>query len=673
MEPIAQCRRGWGWVAGILILGGACRAEADEPRVIDPITVTARGHATPLSKTPGSVGIVGERDISERQAASVPNLFQLVPGVLKTSDSEWSSDVNIRGMSHDSVTLLIDGCRVNTATDINARYGLIDPMEIERIEILKGPISSLYGAGAMGGVVNIITRTGHFAAEPSWGGGVSVYGLSNPGGISSFGYADMNSPDWYAYGSQGYRKFGSYEDGDGNEMRNSQFQDQESAVKFGRKFNNLHRVEAQVQFYEGDEIGIPGTGTAPLPANADVTYPRVSRVLGSAVYTLTPQNSLLTQSQLTLYYQEIDRRVRIDNFTPPSPVVVIRPQADHQTFGGRWLNQLVTGDHTVVAGADVWQRQLTSTRTREMLNGTVQTDTPLPDSDFTSAGAFVEDSWDVFEHCTMNGGARIDSMAAHNETTENWEERRVDQTGWSAHLGGTMGLTDALNTRVIVARGYRPASLEERYQYIVLGSGVTKWGNPNLDPEESTFAEWGLNWLGARLSAGASVFYNALDNLIAEVRTSPTRIDAQNVRKAEINGAEAEARWYVTGSIQLYGNVAYVRGKDDNTHEDLPDIPPLSGMAGLRYDPHSGFWGYVETTAAAAQQDTPPGVEPSHAWQVVDVRLGYDLASNRVSQRFYVGVNNAFDRSYHEYLSTSRGFTFNEPGRCIVGGYSAKF
>nr|NJM04941.1 Plug domain-containing protein [Desulfobacula sp.] len=69
----------------------------------------------------------------------------------KTSDSPWGSDINIRGLGRNNVLFLIDGCRVNTATDINARFGLVNPQDIERVEVIKGPVSALYGWGRHGG------------------------------------------------------------------------------------------------------------------------------------------------------------------------------------------------------------------------------------------------------------------------------------------------------------------------------------------------------------------------------------------------------------------------------------------------------------------------------------------------------------------------------------------
>ena len=118
--------------------------------------------------------MIERRDIAERQAVAIPDLMNEVPGAARNADGPWASDVIIRGLGRESVVFLIDGARVNTATDLGGRFGLIDPMEVERIEILKGPVSSLYGSGSIGGVVSVVTRGGRFTPSPATSGGVAA-------------------------------------------------------------------------------------------------------------------------------------------------------------------------------------------------------------------------------------------------------------------------------------------------------------------------------------------------------------------------------------------------------------------------------------------------------------------------------------------------------------------
>ena len=97
---------------------------------------------------------------------SLSNVLASEPGIAMGSDGVWSTSINIRGLSENRLVTLIDGNRIETATDLTASLSMVDVNDIERVEVIKGAQSSLYGTGAMGGIVNIITKDGHFSGKP---------------------------------------------------------------------------------------------------------------------------------------------------------------------------------------------------------------------------------------------------------------------------------------------------------------------------------------------------------------------------------------------------------------------------------------------------------------------------------------------------------------------------
>ena len=118
-------------LAGALPNTPAAAAENASATVeLAPITVTAKGQPVPLSMIPGSVGVIEKNEISVRNPVSIADLLFMIPGLSRESDSAWGSEVNIRGMSRESIVFLIDGIR-QYATDINGRFGMIDPRDIE--------------------------------------------------------------------------------------------------------------------------------------------------------------------------------------------------------------------------------------------------------------------------------------------------------------------------------------------------------------------------------------------------------------------------------------------------------------------------------------------------------------------------------------------------------------
>ncbi|MBA4388072.1 MAG: hypothetical protein C0404_08835 [Verrucomicrobia bacterium] len=640
----------------------------------DEIVVTARGMARPVSATPGSVGVLTRDEIEDGHPVSITDSFKLVPGVARVGDGAWGGDASIRGLSRDSVVMMVDGCRVNTATDINARFGLIDPMEIERVEILKGPISSLYGSGSMGGVVNVITRSGRFSGTQKWDAGLAGSYGSNPRSVDLFGFANFNTSDTFFYASQTGRKHESYEDGDGKEVRNSQYEDNGTKLRGGFLLQG-HEVEINFQYYEGKDIGIPGAGTAPLPAVADITYPTVLRRMISVSDALNINGMHWKTSKLTVYSQDIERNVRIDNFPAASPLLSVLPSAKHKTQGGQWINTVAAGKNGITAGVDGWQRKLVnSKRIKNMKSGQMATEQPLPEATFVSGGAFIEDDLSLTRRFTLNAGARDDQIQVSNEQNPTWPERETEENTPSGHVGATWKITDKLNMKISAAAGYRAASIEERYQYLDLGGGITKYGDPELKPEKSQSFEYGINWLGDKLYLSTSVFMNRYTDLIGEEKVDEQTIRNANINKAMIQGVEGEGRVFLAEKFQLYANFAYLDGKNTQTDEPLAGIAPLSILCGLLLGgKDDGPWARIGLNHSMKQDKVPAGVSEASAWTTVDAMAGWRFHLRGSLQSIHVGVNNMLDAAYRNYLTTYRGNYFNEPGRSMFAGYQVEF
>jgi hemoglobin/transferrin/lactoferrin receptor protein len=390
------------------------------------IVVSARGYQSRLSQTPGGVGVIAADEMRLLQPNSITDALRTVPGVSESSDSAWGSEICIRGASRDNVVFLIDGTRLVTATDIGAQFGTIDPMAVERVEILKGPISSLYGSGTIGGVVNVITRNGSFSAQTEVKGGLNVSYNSNSGGVNTYAFTALNSPSFYAFASGSYRDHGSYEDGDGNEMKNSQFTDMQGIVNLGLKLNDANRIEVKSQYFRGEDIGIPGAVGTGIATTADVTYDSVVRVLGSLDYTYEPGGGLLRESKLHLAYHAIDRNVTVDNLPASTAMASMEPEASHYNYNATWTNRFQSGSQTIVAGVDAWMRAITSERTKTKLTGATQIDTPLPDAWYLSTGAFIEDDWKIARMVTVNVGGRVDRIQVRNDETSLFDKPFVE-------------------------------------------------------------------------------------------------------------------------------------------------------------------------------------------------------------------------------------------------------
>ena len=240
--------------------------------VMDDVVVSARGVKSTLTQTPGGIGVVEKEEIALQPNESIADAIARIPGLSKTADSPWGSAINIRGLSGASVIILVDGVRLNTATEINARLAYINPMDVERIEVLKGPISALYGSGSIGGVVNIITKKATYSAGSKTSGEVIGRVTSNGSGNDTYFRVAQSDKDAWLQVSGATRNHNSYEGGNSKDIANSQYEDVYVRLAGGLKINSQLQTQLQITHLDAKDVGIPG-GSSTMPQTAPITYP----------------------------------------------------------------------------------------------------------------------------------------------------------------------------------------------------------------------------------------------------------------------------------------------------------------------------------------------------------------------------------------------------------------
>ncbi|HPR74344.1 MAG TPA: TonB-dependent receptor [Bacteroidales bacterium] len=648
--------------------------------VTDEIVISADGYGKPLTSTTGGIGILTSDAVMKTGPVSISDALQGLTGVYKSSDSGWGSEISIRGTGRDKVIMLIDGSRMNTSTDIGAQFGTLNPASVMRVEVLKGPISSLYGSGSVGGVVNIYTRTGEFPEEAGFKSGLNISYQDNSSGKNAYGFTSYNSESFYIFGSGSYRTHDDYSDGDGDKVNDSGFNDAEGAVNIGFKPVPGHTIELRSQYYEGWDIGIPGArDSVPLTASG-AEYKKIKRALGSADYKLNPGSPVWIESKLHIYWMYLKREVCIKN----APLK-IEPESDNRTTGVQWTNTFIWENNRLVAGADSWFRTIATDRTRtSMTTGAlVIDDTPIPDAYYLSTGVFAEDDIKIAD-LTLNFGGRFDGIFTGNDKVYKseypvssviiWEEKDVRDYSWNGHTGANYQFFKGFTTGVLAASGYRAASLEERYKYIALGGGVEKWGDPDLKPERSWFFEYSLHYKNKWIKSNASSYLNQLRDLIAEEKVSSTEYRLENIDKARIWGAEYDIAVNPFDWIELYNNLSYIRGRDTKNKEDLPSIAPLRAVTGAKIKVPYGISVFADGTWTSSQKRVPDNISESESWFRLDAGADVNINSLGCEHKLYIICKNLLDKEYYDYLSLSKtGYVFNEPGRSVKCGYSVLF
>ncbi|WP_415518736.1 MAG: TonB-dependent receptor plug domain-containing protein [Desulfovibrio aminophilus] len=652
--------------------------ERSNPYALEEVTVTARAVPTPISRTPGGVEVMDAEEIEEIQPVNISDMAARAPGVDVSADSPWGADVSIRGLSRDSVVFLIDGCRVNTTTDINGRFGLVNPEDVERIEILKGPVSTLYGSGSIGGVVNVITKKGRFAEGdiPEWHGGLAGTTGSNPVGAGGYGALSYNAKNLWVYGSGSWREYQSFYDGGGDLTPNSQYRDFYGKAATGYRWDSGAVTEVQFQRVEGEDIGVPGGSSPPLPSSsaAKLTLGSNDRSLFQAVHTIKPEDGPIKESRFELYYQLITRNPRINQVNG----AMAKPSADHETVGGKWTNVLGLGDHTLTAGLDAWNWYMTSKRDRYNPAGVlIGTDHPTPDANQFSGGLFLEDDWALAERWTLNLGGRGDwvsiSNAGNVTANQTVEAGTREDFSWGGHAGLTFQATERWSLTSLAAASYRTPNILELFKDINLTGGIKELGDPDLDPERSFFFEQGFHYTGPTLRATTSFYANFIEDMINAQYVNATTYRMANVGRAEIYGVEQSLEWDFVTDWTAYGNIAYADGEDVKNGQPLRNVSPLNGLLGVRNHLTGAFWWELECEWAAEQTHVPDGALPTDAWEIVNARAGYDFHLDGLKNQIVLAGTNLFNEVYNNYQATSRGLVIRQPGAAVTATWRVSF
>lgn len=643
------------------------------------VTSTKKGNLERNESLP--VEIVTRKKLDEIPALTLSDALDSHPGVNLSRDGIWSTHINIRGLSKQNVVTLVDGNRIETATNIAAGMSLIDLEDIERIEVIKSGVSSLYGTGATGGVVNIQTTAPAYSNDFNLRGSLSSsYNNVNEGSrgnISLF----ANHANWFAKFSGTMRYADDTETPEGT-LENSQFRDNNISASVGvRPFVN-HELKVDYQRFSATDVGIPGGD--PFPAIAKATYPTELREMYSAKYEVKNLLPSLMKISAKYFHQLIERRVELI----PNPNAKVEPGADHNIDGFQFQTDwYLSSTNRLIAGVDYWQREYDGSRTRTIIpQNRIIVDSPVPNSTYKSLGVFAQDEILLLQdRLNITLGGRYDFINVSNEETNNpnyiivngnrndnppvipeasYAASEDDDKSWSANIGLLFKAAKDLDLSLNLARAFRSPTLEERYQYIDLG-GTVYLGNPNLEPEKSNSIDFGLRYWGELFSLKANAFYNSFDDLVADqFDATDSLFRSQNIGEAELYGFELSAEVNPYEEIVGYISAAYVRGKDSGNDENLAEIPPLNGVIGIK-SPISDLFSFdLNAKYAAKQSDVALGERTTPGYVVMNFYLNsFPIKLGMVDLQLYAGVENIFDKAYRNHLSTYRGLVELEPGR----------
>ena len=598
-------------------------------------------------------------------ATSVADALRGIEGVEDARVGSWGSRPVIRGLTGERIAVLIDGNRVNRACTFGMDQGLasVDPAQVERVEVLAGPGSTLYGSGSLGGVVNVVTR--HAEEIPGRGGEVRGGGSSAvPGG--SAGASVWTGTERIALSLAADASwYGDYHV-PGGTVDGSSYRQWTGDGKVDLRPASGHLVSLKGQRYEGRDIGWPMMRGAKIP--------REDRTSLSIDYGWQAGRGIAESASLKVFRQRLDHHMTMEAVMigPMGAMTTSADAVSHSTTSGA-RGQLRLAPSTGVRadlGAEVSRWFAEGTRWNES-GPSASTFHTWPGVAITDVGAFLQGETRIIDVVFASLGARVDRVRRKAE-----DAASVAETVATGNAGVRVDLGRGVRARASLGAGYRTPDPTELYGLALRPDGFVYRGRADLPTERSLDREVTLTWSGPRAETAVTLFHNRLTDMISPVLVPGDTVAGRPVREyralssATIEGVSGSATLTMSRSLEARATGSWTRGSRGGTGEPLPAMPPLAGALSLR----RGFaatplrWLELEVSGSSDQEriSTAAGETATPGYGVVDVRWLLEAAGVRAT----AGVENLLDRTYRSHLDPVSLF---RPGRNVFVRVSRRF
>ena len=643
------------------------------PPVHEEIQVTATRYETDSFQTPVPISVLSSDALGRELPEKMVDSLKQLPSVDVNGEGPFRGLPVIRGMDSNRVLILVDGQRLNNAREstqfAGIQPGLVDLSLVDRIEVVRGPSSVLYGSDAIGGVINIITKQQAFhQGDFTLGGNAGYeYGDAANSQRSHFDLSGAGERVTFHVGASAFQAH-DYDTPEGtipnSGMKQRSF---DGDVRFLVTDTGVLRFN--VQTTQTRDVGFPGYD--PKTSGVDISFPRFDRTKFSTMYETGPFGGFNGLS-LTAYYQTIVKE-SIRNFDFGGFFLDNYTRSDIKTTGlnAQSSADLGTANH-MTFGLDFYQDKLHDFTAESSPFGS-DNNVAVPDSDQRNFGLYVQDEIDASQRLHFTLGARGDRYAfsSQNDPRYTGTPFDVSQSAGSGNVSARYQVTNNVALTALVGRGFRAPNIEERSYFGIATTADTYIEqNPNLKPETSLNYELGFKVRYANYSGGFNVYRNKVRDFINIVFlgqdpvTNLKLAQFQNTDRATIQGAEFELQSYLSDRLTAFGNVSYSKGTDDKTGDPLGLIAPVKGVLGVRYQTPK-WWGELSSRMVARQDRVAPGYTATPGFATIDLRGGYGF-SDGLSLQF--ALDNVGNVAYHEPFNA-----FLEPGRNLKVSVGYRF
>ncbi|MEK7264262.1 MAG: TonB-dependent receptor [Bacteroidota bacterium] len=635
---------------------------------IPEYVVTATRTEKNVFFVPREVEVFGAKEISAMTVKMLPDLFESSPSVTMQKTNYGGGSPIMRGLIGNRILILVDGIRLNNSTfrfGPNQYLNTVDASMIEKVEVVDGPGSVLYGSDALGGVINIITKN---AQRSSVSTTVSSADNSIVEHVSL--HKSINNLNIAAGGS--YKKFDDVRDAESDQIPTgfSEY-DAYSKIEFSPVEN--HSMTAMYQFSLLKDV--PRTDRIISKTDLQYNFTPQQRELAYIKYNASVNSSFVESfSAVVSYSRQLEGREVI---SMKNTKLLTKDRDDVHTIGMNIdFHSLVTTKHLLTYGFEYYNDLILSNRKEIKLatNAVTTKKSQFPNgSTYNTIELFLQDEIN-FSPFYLTLGLRYSSFEFSGELDTVFGNVKSTPSTVTSSASLLYNVTQSVNLIAGFSEGFRAPNTDDIAKFGKSGSGTgARYDVPSLslEPEKSMNYEFGIKYRDENIRVNLFSYLAEYVNLITPKRSTYNGDDSlsgypvyanQNIDEAKIYGWSADVMWNLDRNLTARGTVMLTRGENITEDEPLSRIPPMRGFLSARYD-FTKSWVELYSTFSMSQQrlstadiaDFRIGPNGTNEFWTGNIRGGLNFSSN-VSA--IVSVENVFNRYYKIH-----GSGINSPGR----------
>lgn len=664
---------------------GAAPAAAAAAPLLPAVSVTAKGYAAEDADTPAAQTVLTREALLRKQAANLGDALRGEPGLAVASDGAHGQNPVIRGLKKESLALLVDGVRLNSAQPQGAIASFMSLGLADRVEVVKGPASVLYGSGALGGVINVRLPQARFAPGVSLAMSAALDSAS--AGLRGSGVLNTSGGDHALMIGASLADLDDYRAPAGT----VELSGYASAALIGQyrfRIDRAQQLRASLQRQVDADVWYPGSrkphANAAVVGHTVVHSPLQARSLFELGWSRQDAGERPLNLDLRVYRQEVERRIH--SYSDKLQRDIGRTRVGFATDGldarADWLLDL---QHQLSFGVNAWRMRASPERALASPTpmSPLQRNDPFDDGELRSLGLYLQDDLRL-GRLGLLLGLRHDKVSGDAASLNNGAVtrglRRSDGAS-AGSLGLTFDAAPLLRPYANLARAFRAGEMRERFESSPRGDGYFYVGNPQIRPEFATQFELGLKGADGALQYNVAVYRNRITDYITGQPTGATQAGLPvkrtvNLGEVTITGAEAGLRWQLQPDHALSAAWSRVRGTNEDLDEPLFQMP--ADEISLGWEGRlAGGWTLDATLRLVARQDRVATVfargteDASAGFGTLDVGAGWRLAKG---QSLRLALRNLADKAYHEHLSEGvSGAEIQAPGRSLQVTWQGQF